>query len=105
MLCPDVAYDSAAPATGEIYKGLLQLEKLYHAGTGGASALCSGVLRENKAHRHGRTGLLFGRRAVPHAEGRKWPDALDSLNALAAACGELEGGGGKELGQHRAIHS
>ena len=34
MLCPDVAYDSAAPATGEIYKGFLQLEKLYHAGTG-----------------------------------------------------------------------
>ena len=76
MLCPDVAYDSAAPATGEIYKGFLQLEKLCPCRDGGASALCSGVLRENKAHRHGRTGLLLqtARRSAPR--GRKWPDAL-----------------------------
>ena len=75
MLCPDVAYDSAAPATGEIYKGFCSWKSCTMPGRG-ASALCSGVLRENKAHRHGRTGLLFqtARRSAPR--GRKWPDAL-----------------------------
>ncbi|MFQ8833390.1 MAG: hypothetical protein ACLR7U_11335 [Ruthenibacterium lactatiformans] len=73
MLCPDVAYDSAAPATGEIYKGFLQLEKLYHAGTGAhlrfVPVYCGKTKRIVTGNRSAR------RRAVP-PQRRKWPDAL-----------------------------
>lgn len=35
LLCPDVDYDSPDAATGAIYKGFLQLEKIYYEKTGG----------------------------------------------------------------------
>lgn len=89
LLCPDVAYDSAAAATGEIYRGFLQLEKLYCAQTGChlrfVPVFC------------GRAKRIVTGEAVEFADGvpfRAQRDAVagrivDALNALAAACGEL----------------
>lgn len=91
LLCPDVAYDSPDAATGEIYKGFLQLEKRYFAETGGhlpfVPVFC------------GRTKRILTGRAVLFADGVPFRKERDSvarrlvaeLNALAGACGELEG--------------
>ena len=90
MLCPDVAYDSAAPATGEIYKGFLQLEKLYHAGTGAHLRFVPVYCGKTKRIVTGEPvcfsdGAPF-RTQREEVAGR----IVDGLNALAAACGELE---------------
>ena len=90
MLCPDVAYDSAAPATGEIYKGFLQLEKLYHAGTGAHLRVVPVYCGKTKRIVTGEPvcfsdGAPF-RTQREEVAGR----IVDGLNALAAACGELE---------------
>ena len=90
MLCPDVAYDSAAPATGEIYKGFLQLEKLYHAGTGAHLRFVPVYCGKTKRIVTGKPvcfsdGAPF-RTQREEVAGR----IVDGLNALAAACGELE---------------
>ena len=89
MLCPDVAYDSAAPATGEIYKGFLQLEKLYHAGTGAHLRFVPVYCGKTKRIVTGEPvcfsdGAPF-RTQREEVAGR----IVDGLNALAAACGEL----------------
>ena len=90
MLCPDVAYDSAASATGEIYKGFLQLEKLYHAGTGAHLRFVPVYCGKTKRIVTGEPvcfsdGAPF-RTQREEVAGR----IVDGLNALAAACGELE---------------
>lgn len=89
LLCPDVAYDSSEPATGEIYKGFLQLERLYFEMAGEhlrfVPVFC------------GRTKRILTGEAISFADGvsfRAQRDGIarqlvDSLNALAAACGEL----------------
>lgn len=89
LLCPDVAYDSSEPATGEIYKGFLQLEKLYFAQSGEhlrfVPVFC------------GRTKRILTGEAISFADGVSFRAQRDgiarqlvgSLNALAAACGEL----------------
>lgn len=88
LLCPDVAYDSAAAATGEIYKGFLQLEKQYYAETGAhirfVPVFC------------GRTKRILTDPVVCFPDGVPFRRARDGmaralvegLNALAAACGE-----------------
>ena len=86
----DVAYDSAAPATGEIYKGFLQLEKLYHAGTGAHLRFVPVYCGKTKRIVTGEPvcfsdGAPF-RTQREEVAGR----IVDGLNALAAACGELE---------------
>ena len=89
LLCPDVNYASSDAATGEIYRGFLQLEQQYRKRTGGhirfvpvfcgrskriltGDAICFSDEGSFRAQRNGVARLL-----------------VDGLNALAAACGEL----------------
>ena len=90
MLCPDVAYDSAAPATGEIYKGFLQLEKLYHAGTGAHLRFVPVYCGKTKRIVTGEP-VCFSDGAPFRTQREEVAGRLvDGLHALAAACGELE---------------
>lgn len=89
LLCPDVAYDSPEPATGEIYKGFLQIEKLYFEKTGDhvrfVPVFC------------GRTKRILTGKAVCFADAPSFRaqrdgvarQLVDGLNALAGSCGEL----------------
>lgn len=89
LLCPDVAYDSSEPATGEIYKGFLQLERLYFAKAGEHLRFVPVFCGRTKRILTGdpvcfEDGLPF--RAQRDGVARQ---LVDGLNALAAACGEL----------------
>lgn len=89
LLCPDVCYDSPDAATREVHKGFLQLEKRYREQGGGhlrfVPVFC------------GRSKRIVTGEAVLFADGPSFRaqrnDAaerlVDSLNALAAQCGEL----------------
>lgn len=89
LLCPDVRYDSPDAATGEIHKGFLQLEKLYHEKTGGHIRFVPVFCGHSKR-------ILTGEPVCFADEGsfRAQRDDIarrlvDGLNALAAECGEL----------------
>ena len=75
MLCPDVAYDSAASATGEIYKGFCSWKSCTMPGRGRICALfrCTAG-KQSASSRANRSAFRTARRSAPR--GRKWPDAL-----------------------------
>lgn len=95
LLCPDVDYDSPDAATGAIYKGFLQLEKIYYEKTGGhvqfVPVFCG------RSCGRGKRILTGAPVRFADADGRSFRarrddiarQLVDILNALAAECGEL----------------
>lgn len=90
MLCPDVVYDSAEPATGEIYKGFLQLEKLYYAETGEHLRFVPVFCGKAKRIVTGEPVCFAGGASFRVQRDDAARRIVNSLNELAAACGELD---------------
>ena len=89
LLCPDVCYDSPDAATGEIHKGFLQLEKLYREKTGGHIRFVPVFCGRSKRILTG-DPVCFTEESPFRAQRSDIARRLvDSLNALAAECGEL----------------
>lgn len=89
LLCPDIDYDSPDAATGKIYKGFLQLERLYREKAAGHIRFIPVFC--------GRSRRIFTGSPVCFSEGASFRaqrddiarQLVEALNALAAECGEL----------------
>lgn len=89
LLCPDVDYGSSDAATGEIYKGFLQLEKLYHEKTGGQIHFIPVFCGRNKRILTGEPVCFTDEKSFRAQRSDVARQLIDGLNALAAECGEL----------------
>ncbi len=89
LLCPDVDYASSDAATGEIYRGFLQLEKLYREKAGGHLRFVPVFCSRSKRILTGEpvcftdTGTFRTQRSAVARQ------LIERLNALAAECGEI----------------
>ena len=89
LLCPDIDYGSSDAATGQIYKGFLQLERLYREKTDGHIRFIPVFC--------GRSKRILTGAPVCFADGTSFRaqrddiarQLVEALNALAAECGEL----------------
>lgn len=88
LLCPDVDYDSSDDATGEIYKGFLQLEKLYHEKTGGHVRFVPVFCGHSKCILTGEPVCFADGASFRAQRDEVARQLIDSLNALAAECGK-----------------
>lgn len=89
LLCPDVRYDSSDAVTGEIHKGFLQLEKLYHEKTGGHIRFVPVFCGHSKRILTGDPVCFTDESSFRAQRDDIARRLVDSLNTLAAECGEL----------------
>lgn len=89
LLCPDVNYISPNAATGEIYRGFLQLERLYHKKTGGHLRFVPVFCGQSKRILTGEPVCFTDESSFRAQRDGVARRLVDGLNALAAECGEL----------------